>query len=147
MYQLAADFVLLIHLAFIVFVAAGGLLAFRWPRVVWVHLPAMAWGIFVEASGTICPLTPLEDALRALAGTPVDPRDFIARTLLPLIYPTALTRELQWTLAGLVALVNLLVYGALWRRRAGKKKPAGRASRRAGETTGASARADRDQNT
>ena len=56
-----ADLVLVLHLAFIVFVVLGGWLALRWPRVVWVHLPAVVWGIFIELTGGICPLTPLEN--------------------------------------------------------------------------------------
>ena len=65
-----ADLVVIVHGLFIVFVVAGGLLVLRWPRLAWVHLPAAAWGVLIEWSGWICPLTPLENALRRAAGEP-----------------------------------------------------------------------------
>jgi len=112
-YSIAADAVLLLHLAFIVFVVAGAALLWRWPQLVWVHLPALIWGAWVEAAGTVCPLTPLENRLRALAGEAGYGGGFIDHYVMPLIYPLGLTRELQWLLhAGLVAL-NVALY-ALW---------------------------------
>ncbi|MCA3025791.1 MAG: DUF2784 domain-containing protein, partial [Rhodocyclaceae bacterium] len=67
-YRLAADAVLIVHLLFIVFVVLGALLAWRWRLMPWLHLPAVAWGIWIEATGNICPLTPLENGLRRAAG-------------------------------------------------------------------------------
>ncbi|PWG73871.1 DUF2784 domain-containing protein, partial [Enterococcus hirae] len=67
-YSLAADLVVLLHLAFIVFVMLGGLLVWRWPWLAALHLPAVVWGALLEFCGWRCPLTPLELHLRATAG-------------------------------------------------------------------------------
>jgi hypothetical protein len=112
-----AGLVLLLHLAFVAFVVAGAALVWRWPRLAWLHLPAAAWGAFVEFSGTICPLTPLENHLRALAGRPGYGEGFVEHYLVPLVYPQALTRELQFALGGVVVALNALLYALLWRRR------------------------------
>jgi hypothetical protein len=115
-YRLLADLVVLTHLGFIVFAALGGLLALRWRRLVWLHLPTVAWAAFVEMSGTICPLTPLENSLRAAAGREGYEGDFIEHYLLPVIYPTALTPAIQITLGILLVVLNLVIYLAVWRR-------------------------------
>ena len=115
-----ADFVLLLHLAFIVFVVAGGLLALRWRWAPVIHLPAALWGIFIELTGGVCPLTPLENALRRAAGSSGYEGGFIEHYLVPLIYPASLTPQVQLALAGFVLVVNSVVYTAvLWRRRRG----------------------------
>ncbi len=116
-HRLAADAVLLLHLAFIVFVVAGGLLALRWRWAPLLHLPAAAWGAFVELSGRICPLTPLENALRLQAGQAGYEGSFIEHYLLALIYPAGLTHGIQFVLAALVLGVNIAVYAWVWRRR------------------------------
>ena len=119
LYRLAADAVLLLHLGFIAFVVLGGLLALRWRRAPLLHLPALGWGIYIELSGGLCPLTPLENRLRAQAGQAGFDGGFIEHYLLPLIYPAGLTRETQFVLAGLALILNLLAYGfVVWRRRA-----------------------------
>lgn len=117
-YRLLADAVVVFHLVFVAFAVAGGLLAFRWRWMPALHLPALAWAAFVEFTGRICPLTPLENALRARGGSAGYDGGFVDHYLLPILYPAALTRELQWTLGvGLVAF-NVVVYGLLlWRRR------------------------------
>ena len=115
-YHLFADLVLLIHGAFVGFVLFGGLLALRWRLVVWVHLPAAAWGVIVELSGWICPLTPLENWLRAQAGETGYHGDFITSYLLPILYPDTLTREVQMILGCVVVLLNAAIYWWLWRR-------------------------------
>jgi hypothetical protein len=113
-YRLAADAVLLLHGAFILFAVLGGVFALRWRRAIWLHLPAAAWGVYVEASGTLCPLTTWENRLRLAAGDAGYEGSFVERYLLPLIYPEALTREVQWWLAGAVLVINLLVYAAVF---------------------------------
>jgi len=117
LYRLAADAVLAAHLAFVLFVVCGGLLVLRTPRLAWLHLPAVAWGAYVELSGSICPLTPLEVTLRRDAGEAGYGGDFIEHYLVSLIYPAGLTRELQMALGAAVLLLNLIVYFILWRRR------------------------------
>ncbi|MBA3593502.1 MAG: DUF2784 domain-containing protein [Pseudomonadota bacterium] len=111
-----ADAVLLVHLLFIVFALGGGLLALRWRWMPWLHLPALAWGATVEFTGWTCPLTPLENALRQAGGAAGYAESFIERYLLPLIYPGALTRELQFVLGGALLLINAVVYALVWRR-------------------------------
>lgn len=119
-YRLAADAVLLLHLGFIGFVLFGGLLV-AWRRAAaWVHLPAAAWGAYVELSGRGCPLTALENLWRAQAGLAGYGGGFVEHYLLPLLYPLGLTRPIQHGLAAVVVGVNLLVYGWVvwrWRRR------------------------------
>ena len=114
---LAADIIVLLHLAFILFAAAGGLLVLRWPRLAWLHLPCAAWGVLIEATGGICPLTPLEQHLRLAAGAPAYSGSFIERYLVPLLYPPGLTRSLQIGLGIALLLVNLAIYAWVWRRR------------------------------
>lgn len=119
LYALGATLVLAVHLAFVLFVVLGGLLVLRWPRAAWLHLPAAAWGVGIEASGGICPLTPLENTLWRAAGAQGHRGDFVARLLAGWLYPEGLDRADQWVLAGLALLLNLAVYGwVLWRRRA-----------------------------
>ena len=113
--RLLADLLVVAHLVFIVFVVAGGLIVLRWPRVAWLHLPAVAWGIYAEATATVCPLTPLENHWRRQAGDAGYAGGFIEHYLVPLIYPAGLTPRLQLAIAVFVALVNLLIYAAAWR--------------------------------
>jgi hypothetical protein len=112
-----ADAVVLVHLAFIMFVAAGGLLVLRWPRLAWVHVPAVVWGALIELAGWICPLTPLENRLRAAAGDAAYAGGFIDRYIMPIVYPDGLTRGMQLALGIAVIAVNLLIYGRLVIRR------------------------------
>ena len=121
-YRLLAEALVLFHFAFVVFAVAGGLLAFRWRWVPLLHLPALGWAALVEFTGGICPLTPLENALRAAGGQAGYGGGFIEHYLLPVLYPAALTRELQWTLGtGLVAF-NAVVYFLLWRKRTAERR-------------------------
>jgi hypothetical protein len=116
LYRALADFVLLSHLAFIVFVIAGGCFALRWRWVPFVQLPAALWGVFIEISGRVCPLTPLENALRHAAGSSGYSGGFVEHYLVPVIYPSALSHPIQLVLASLVVFVNALVYWIVWRR-------------------------------
>jgi hypothetical protein len=97
------ELVVLIHFVFIVWVAIGGLLAIRRWRLCLLHLPALLWGVLVEWNGWICPLTPIENELRAGRGMPVYHTGFIEHYLIPVIYPDGLTRDLQMALANGVA--------------------------------------------
>ena len=115
--RLLADAVLLLHGAFILFVLVGGALVWRWPRLAWLHLPAVAWAIWIEWSGGICPLTPLENEFRRAAGLAGYGGGFIEHYLLAAIYPEGLTRGVQIGLGAFVALLNLMVYARLLLRR------------------------------
>ena len=116
-YTLLADLVVLVHLVFVGFVILGGLLAWRWPWVVWLHLPAVCWGVGIEWMGGICPLTPLETWLRSQTGEVVYETAFVARYLLPLLYPAGLTRAAQFAIGSAVLTANVLIYGLLRRQR------------------------------
>ncbi len=116
LYRTLADLVMVLHLGFVVFVAAGGLLVLRWRRVAFAHLPAALWGVWIEVSGGVCPLTPLENALRRAAGERTYAGGFIEHYLQPLLYPSGLSRPGQLLLAAAVASVNVAVYTAAWRR-------------------------------
>ena len=120
-WRLAADALVLIHLGFILFVLLGGLLLLRWPRLIWLHLPAVAWGIVVECLHLGCPLTPWENQMRGMAGQAGYDGGFIEHYLIPLIYPAGLTPQIQIWLGAIVVLVNLTVYAWLiwrWRNKA-----------------------------
>ncbi len=119
--QVLADAVLLLHLAFVVFVFGGGLLVARWPKLAWVHLPAAVWGAVVEFAGWICPLTPLENRLRERAGQAGYAGDFVEHYLLLLIYPSGLTASTQLVLGLLVLSVNLVIYTAVFARLRGRR--------------------------
>jgi len=114
---LTADIIVLLHFAFILFVSVGGLLVLRWPRLAWLHLPCVAWGVLIEVSGGICPLTPLEMSYRQAAGDPGYSGDYIDRYLLPVIYPAGLSRSLQIGLGLVLLLFNLTIYLYAWYRR------------------------------
>jgi hypothetical protein len=115
--RLLADLVVGVHFLFVLFVLLGGLLVLRWPRLAYVHLPAAVWGVLIELTGWVCPLTPLEQSLRLKAGEQGYSGSFIEHYLLPLLYPSALTRTIQIGLGALVIAVNLYVYGYLLRSR------------------------------
>ena len=117
LYRALADLILVLHLGFILFVALGGVLLFRWPRVAYVHLPAAAWGILIELAGGICPLTPLEQDLRRRGGEAGYAGDFIGHYLTAAIYPTGLTRAIQIALGVIVLLANGMIYWWWWRGR------------------------------
>ncbi|MCZ6719624.1 MAG: DUF2784 domain-containing protein [Gammaproteobacteria bacterium] len=110
-YQALADVIVLVHLGFVVFAALGGFLVLRWTRCAWIHIPTVMWAAWIEFAGWICPLTPLENWLRGRAGAQDYSGGFIEHYIIPLLYPTALTRELQITLGVLVVIVNLAIYG------------------------------------
>jgi hypothetical protein len=116
-FRVAADLVVALHAAFALFVALGALLAFRWRRLIWAHLPAAAWGVLIEFRGWVCPLTPLENALRLRAGEAAYSGDFIQHYLVPMLYPANLTRGIQLAIGSAALLFNLLLYGCLFRRR------------------------------
>jgi len=122
--RVLADLVLVLHASFVAFAVLGGLLVLRWPRVAWLHLPAAAWGAIVELTGWICPLTPLESALRVAAGGEGYHGGFLEHWLDALLYPTALTRGDQVVLGLSLLALNVAVYAVVLRRlrRVGTKR-------------------------
>ena len=115
-FRVLADAIVILHLSFVLFVGLGGLLVLRWPRVACVHLPAVVWGAWIEMAGWICPLTPLENWLRERGGGVAYTASFVDQYVMPVVYPAALTRQIQWLLAGFVVGVNAIVYLSVWRR-------------------------------
>jgi len=109
-YRLMADIVVVIHFAFTIFVLLGGILTIWWRKVIWLHIPAAVWGALIEFAGWICPLTPLENRLRAKGGEAGYPGGFVEEYVLPVIYPAGLTRETQIILGIFVITVNLVIY-------------------------------------
>jgi hypothetical protein len=116
-YRVLADLVLLAHAAFVVFVVLGGLLVWRWPRAAWAHLPVVLWGAGIEFLGGICPLTPLENHWRQLAGEQGYPGGFVEHYVVPTLYPGGLTRAAQFTFGLLVFVINVAIYARALRRR------------------------------
>ena len=116
LYRALADLIVVLHVLFVAFVVIGGLLVLRWPRVAWAHVPAALWGALIELTGWICPLTPLENTLRARGGEAGYRGGFIEHYILPMLYPAALTRGVQYGLAALVVAINLTVYAVLLAR-------------------------------
>ena len=118
LYRLLADIVLILHAGFVAFVVLGALLMLRWPRIAWVHVPVVLWGAGIEFLGGICPLTPLENHWRRLAGELGYPGGFVEHYVMSALYPDGLTHRAQLVLGALVLLVNAAIYAwVLWRRR------------------------------
>ena len=109
-YRSLADLVLVAHLAFVLFVVLGGLLVVRWTRLAWLHVPAAIWGVLIEYSGWICPLTPLENSFRVRGGEAGYSGGFIQHYVLPALYPAGLTRSTQMVLGSVVLILNLTAY-------------------------------------
>lgn len=106
----AVDTIVVLHFGFVLFVLLGGVFVLKWPRLIWLHLPALAWGILVEFSGWICPLTPLENTLRARAGLAMYHGDFVMHYIMPVLYPENLTRATQVIFGLIVIGINLAIY-------------------------------------
>jgi hypothetical protein len=103
---------------------AGALLVFRWRRVAWLHVPAVVWGVLLEFRGWLCPLTPLEQVLRAAGGEAGYHGGFVEQYILPVLYPAALDSHMQLALGSFVLVINVALYGWLlwrWRRNASGK--------------------------
>lgn len=115
--SITADLLVVLHLGFILFVVFGGLLAVRWHWIAWLHLPAAIWGALIEWIGGVCPLTPLENRLRRLAGEAGYTHGFIDEYIAPLVYPPGLTPHIQTVLGVGVVIINLLIYAWVLRRR------------------------------
>ena len=105
------------HTVFILFAMFGALLLLRWPKLVWLHLPALAWGLWIELAGGICPLTPLENGLREQAGDARYNGGFIEHYIVPVIYPPGLTHDTQLVLAAVLIILNAGLYALFWTRR------------------------------
>ncbi len=119
-FALAADLLIIVHLGFIGFVMLGGFMLLKWRWLIFVHLPAVLWGVLLEFQGWICPLTPLEQALRRMSGQQGYTGGFIQHYILPVIYPPALNEDIQLILGILLILINVIIYLWVFLRSAGK---------------------------
>lgn len=119
-YRIAADLVVLIHFAFILFVVAGGFFVLKWHKVSFFHIPAVVWGVLIEFTGGICPLTPLENKFRLAGGEAGFTGGFIEEYIVSIIYPDDLTRGIQILLGFVVIVINISIYGYLLYRRRSK---------------------------
>jgi hypothetical protein len=115
-YRFLADALVVFHLAFVTFVIFGGLLVVRWPRAAFAHLPAAAWGVFIEWSGLLCPLTLLENHLRELGNEAAYRGSFVNHYIMPVLYPEGLTREIQFVLGAGILVLNITLYVITVRR-------------------------------
>jgi hypothetical protein len=123
LYRIGADAVVIFHFCFVAFVVTGGLIVLRWRRVMWAHLPAVAWGVFVEFSHRICPLTPLENHLRELGGQSAYQGGFVDHYIMPVLYPEGLTERTQVILGSLILVINVICYAAIvYRWRASRRR-------------------------
>lgn len=121
-YSIAADFIVILHFGFILFVVLGAFLVLKWPRVFYLHIPALTWGALIEFMGWRCPLTPFENSLRIAAGQQGYTGGFIETYLIPLIYPGELTREFQIGAGLFVIFINAAIYGWIKIKRGGLRK-------------------------
>ena len=112
-----ADLVLIVHTLFIIFVVFGGLVVLKWYKIIWVHIPCALWGALIEFLGWICPLTYLENYFREIGNANYYETSFIQHYLLPIIYPTGLTTDIQILLGTIVIVINLIIYCIVWRYR------------------------------
>lgn len=120
-YLILADLLVIVHLLFIIFVLlGGGLLVWR-GSIIFVHLPAVIWAALISFKGGICPLTPLENQLRQVAGTTGYEQGFVEYYLIPIIYPSNLTANIQIMLGALVLLINLCIYCLVYYKRMAKR--------------------------
>ncbi len=121
-YSFAADLIVILHFGFILFVLMGAFLVLKWPRVLYLHIPALTWGALIEFMGWGCPLTPFEKSLRVAAGEKGYAGGFVENYLIPLIYPGELTREFQIWAGFLVIFINVTIYGWIKLKQGGIRK-------------------------
>ncbi len=116
-FRLLADIVMLLHFSFILFAVLGAVLLLRWPRMIWLHLPAAIWAMAIQFYGGRCPLTPLENRLRAMAGDASYHESFIEHYIGAIIYPGEITSEIKILLGLGVLAINLGLYTWIFKRR------------------------------
>jgi hypothetical protein len=115
--RLLATLLVIVHAIFVVFVVLGSCVVLRWRRVIWLHVPAVIWGVIIEVTGWTCPLTPLENVLRERVGETGYQGGFIEHYLLRGLYHAGLTRTTQWELGGAALLINVVAYSWILTRR------------------------------
>jgi len=120
MYEFLATFTLIIHFLFIVYVILGGLLFFIKHWTIYFHIPAFLYGVYVEFTQSICPLTYLENFFLSKAKVAMYSTSFIQNYLIPIIYPVNLTKELQIILGISLIVINVIIYGIIFAKSSGR---------------------------
>ena len=115
MYELLANLTLVIHLIFILFVVFGGLFFFIFSKIIYIHFPALIWGIYIELTGSICPLTYLENWFLYQGGLTTYSNNFINNYLFPIIYPEGLTTDIQTYIGITLIVINIFIYGLIFK--------------------------------
>jgi len=110
MYEIAADLILIIHFTFVLFVVFGALLIFVSIKIIFIHIPAVIWGSYIELTNSICPLTYLENWFLHKANLTTYSEGFIQNYLVPIVYPMNLTKDLQIYLGITLIILNIIVY-------------------------------------
>ena len=123
MYEFAADLTLIVHFAFIIFVVFGALLFFVSTKIIYVHVPALIWGIYIEITHSICPLTYLENWFLQKANLTTYSEGFIQNYLVPVVYPMNMTDDLQTYLAIVLIVANMIMYGLIISKSKKKNQP------------------------
>ena len=116
MYEFFANLTLIVHLIFILFVVFGGMIFFIFPKIIYMHLPALLWGIYIELTNSVCPLTYLENWFLYQSGLTTYSNDFINHYLFPIIYPEELTTNIQLYLSITLIIINTFVYGLIFKK-------------------------------
>ena len=111
MYEFAANLTLIVHFAFIIFVVFGALLFFVATKIFYVHIPALIWGIYIELTHSVCPLTYLENWFLQKTNLTTYSEGFIQNYLVSIVYPRNLTEDLQTYLAIALIVANTIMYG------------------------------------
>ena len=113
MYEIGADLTLIAHFSFIFFVVFGALLFIVSTKIIYLHVPALIWGIYIEITHSVCPLTYLENWFLQKANLTTYSQDFIQNYLVPIVYPKNLTEDLQTYLTIVLIVVNMILYGSI----------------------------------
>ena len=116
MYELAADLTLIIHFAFILFVIFGALLFFASAKIIFIHIPALIWGSYIELTNSICPLTYLENWFLHKANLTTYSEGFIQNYLVPIVYPVNITKDLQIYLGIALIVINIVFYAFIFNK-------------------------------
>lgn len=115
-YRITADLIVLLHVCFVLFVLLGGFLVLWRKYLAWCHIPAVIWGAAIEFFGWVCPLTPLENLLRNKGGNASYATGFVEHYIMPILYPTVLTRKMQIGLGIVVLVINAVIYIIFWQQ-------------------------------
>ena len=115
MYELLANLTLIAHLIFILFVIFGGMLFFIFSKIIYIHIPSLLWGIYIELTNSICPLTYLENWFLYKSELSTYSSGFINNYLFPIIYPEGLTAEIQIYLGVSLIVINIFIYGSIYK--------------------------------